>query len=212
MLRIVLADDHPIVRKGVRAVLEMDPGLRVVAEAASPAELLAALRVTPCDVVITDFGMPSDDNADGLTLLKALQREWPGLFIIVLTLIENVGVLRSVLELGIPGLVNKADSLSELSRCIAAVVARRHPYVSASIKANLERQQRGRWAEQHIALSPREAEVLRYFASGMSVADIAERMGRSSKTVSRQKRSAMDKIGLQTDKDIFDYAQESGLT
>ncbi len=211
MLRIVLADDHPIVRKGVRAVLELDPGLKVVAEASSPAELLAALRNTACDVVITDFGMPSADNADGLTLLKALQRECPSVFIIVLTLIENVGVLRSVLQLGIPGLVNKADSLSELSRCIAAVVARRHPYVSASIKANLERQQRGRWADHHVALSPREAEVLRYFATGMSITEIAERIGRSTKTISRQKRSAMDKIGLQSDKDIFDYAQESGL-
>ncbi len=211
MLRIVLADDHPFVRRGVRAVLELDAGLKVVAEAASPAELLAAMRQTACDVVITDFGMPSADNADGLTLLKALQREWPDVFIILLTLIENVGVLRSVLELGIPGVVSKADSLSELSTCIAAVTAKRHPYVSPTIRLNLEKQQLGRWSDRQVQLSPREVEVLRYFASGMSITEIADRIGRSTKTISRQKRCAMDKLGLESDKDIFDYAQESGL-
>jgi two-component system capsular synthesis response regulator RcsB len=212
MLRIILADDHPVVRKGVRAFLEMDPGMRVVAEAESPAQLLAAMRQAACDVVITDFGMPSADNADGLVLLRRLQQEWPGVFIIVLTLMENVGVLRSILALGIPGLVNKADSLQELPLCIGAVMSGRRPYLSTSIRAHLERQQTGRWSEEPAPLSPRELDVLRHFAAGMSISEIAERTGRSRKTVSRQKRSAMEKLGLESDKDIFHYAQASGLS
>jgi two-component system capsular synthesis response regulator RcsB len=212
VLRIILADDHPVVRKGVRAVLETDPGMTVVAEADAPAQLLAVLRQVACDVVITDFGMPSADNADGLVLLRRLQQEWPGVFIIVLTLLENPGVLRSILALGIPGLVNKADSLHELSLCIGAVMSGRHPYLSSSIRGNLERQQTGRWTDDPAQLSPRELEVLRHFAAGMSISEIAERTGRSRKTISRQKRCAMEKLGLESDKDIFHYAQASGLS
>src|SRR5688572_11942798 len=112
-LRIILADDHPIVRSGVRALLERN-NLQVVAEAGSTDELFTALANNECDVLLTDFSMPGGQLADGLAMLEALRGKWPKLPIIVLTMMNNPGVLSSILATGVRGLLNKSDALSEL--------------------------------------------------------------------------------------------------
>ncbi len=206
-LRIILADDHPIVRSGVRALLERN-SLHVVAEAGSTDELFTALANHECDVLLTDFSMPGGQLADGLAMLERLREQWPQLPIIVLTMMNNPGVLSSILATGVRGLLNKSDALSELPLAIQAISHGRD-YVSASGGHQLD-QMEGHETSR-LALSPREAEVLRLFVSGLTVSQIAEQLDRSIKTVSRQKMDGMSKLGLKTDLEVYAYAREHGL-
>ncbi|MGO4222169.1 response regulator [Lysobacter sp. TAF61] len=207
-MRIVLADDHPIIRNGVRTLLERDHGLKVVAEAASADELHRVLDAAPCDLIITDFNMPGGRMSDGLSLLGMLRRKWPALPVIVLTIVSNPGVLRSILSTGARGLVNKTEALDELPQAVQAVAQGRN-YVGAAMERALLQESEG--DKEKIALSIREVEVFRLFASGLTVSQIARQLNRSVKTVSRQKVDAMAKLGIENDIDLYSYAREHGL-
>jgi two-component system capsular synthesis response regulator RcsB len=202
-LQIVLADDHPIVSSGVRQLLEQDGSWKVVGVAATPEELLDILQQTSCDLLITDFSMPGKQAADGLGLLRAVRRTYPDLPVIVLTMITNPAVLQSVMETGVRSLINKSDTLVELPMAVRAVVKGRN-YVSKTMTTVLQDAPIQR-------LSPREVEVLRLFASGHSVSDIAKQLNRSIKTISTQKTEAMAKLGIKNDLGIYAYAREHGL-
>jgi len=209
-LRIILADDHPIVRSGVRLLIEGATNASVVAEAGSPDELFRAINRGACDLVLTDFNMPGGQTADGLNMLAQLNRHWPELPVIVLTMMSNVGVLRSILATGVRGLMNKSDALNELTLAIQAVSHGRD-YVSAEIKVALEASRVGDSSSEQNELSARETEVLRLFVSGLGVSQIAAQLNRSVKTISRQKMDAMSKLGLKSDLEIYAYAREHGM-
>jgi two-component system capsular synthesis response regulator RcsB len=213
-LRIVLADDHPFVLLGIRATFSMDENLEVVAEAASAAELLRLLAYTPCDVLVTDFAMPEQDlqAEDGLRLIKRLRRDWPAISIVVLTSMSNVAILRSILAAGAMSLLNKVESMDELAVAVKfAGVGRRYlstSIVSALAVAGAENDTLGEGPR----LSPREIEVVRMFASGLSITEIARFMKRDVRTISRQKRDAMGKLGVQNDPGLFAFARAHGMT
>ncbi|GGD59243.1 response regulator transcription factor [Pseudoxanthomonas indica] len=206
---ILLADDHPIVSDAVRQLLERESDLRILGVARSARELVDLAGRTSCDIVITDFSMPGVDSVDGLPLIATLRRRWPHLGIIVLTMISNPGVLQSILDVGANALINKADAMSELALAIR-VISRDQRYVSLATRELLARAVAGP-ATHTVALSPREAEVIRLFASGKTVTDIAKHFNRSVKTVSTQKLEAMAKLGLKSDLEIYSYARENGL-
>lgn len=206
-LRIILADDHPVVRSGLRMLLEASANAEVVAEAATPAALFEALGRVPADLLLTDFIMPGGEGVDGLAMLCRLRAHWPQLPVVVLTMAGNANVLRSILACGVRGLLDKSDALPELIRAIAAVASGRS-YLGSGARAAL---QAGAAAADSAALSRRETEVLRLFASGMTVSQIARRLNRSIKTVSHQKVGAMTKLGLRSDLEIYAYARENGL-
>jgi len=208
--RVVIADDHPIIVAGVRLLLSSKPDIEVVAEADSPDKLLSTLRSTPCDLLITDFSMPGGEAADGLGLLKRIRRDFPSLPIIVLTMISNAGVHGTIVQAGVRGLVDKGSGMNEISLAIQAVSQGRD-YVSTSFRQGLLQSGFDTQAGTPARLSPRELEVIRLFSSGLTVTDVAERLARSVKTVSRQKADAMVKLGLRNDHDIFVYAREHGL-
>jgi len=210
VFHIVLADDHPIVSSGVRALLEQNPGFRVVAEATSPDELLRVLDSTPCQLVVTDFNMPGEQAADGLSLLQLLGRRWPDLNIVVLTQLANPGVLNNIARLGnVRGVVSKSDAMKELPTAVTAATAGRS-YLSASVRKQIELTQ-GEGADSTTTLSKREAEVMRLFALGHTVSEIARQLNRSVKTVSSQKVEAMRKLGVKSDLEFYAYAREHGL-
>jgi len=209
-LSVIIADDHPLIRAGVRALLDDDPGLSIVAEADSSDQLLAVLQATEADLLITDFSMPGGQAADGLTLIQRLRRDHPNLPIIVLTMIANAGVHASMLEAGVRGLIDKSAGLSEIATAVQSVKNGLN-YVSKTFREGLRQSEFDRDAGEAARLSPREVEVLRLFASGLTVSQIAEQLSRSVKTVSRQKGDAMLKLGLKTDLDIFVYAREHGM-
>lgn len=209
-LDIIIADDHAIVASGVRSVLERDLGNRIVAEAVSSEQLLALLENTACDLLVTDFNMPGGTAVDGLGLLQLLARRWPALPVVVLTQVNNPGVYLSVLQLpSVLGLVHKSDAIPEIAQAVATA-ARGRRYSSRFVKRQLEEAETDAQAAP-VALSKREAEVMRLFALGKSVSEIAALLNRSVKTISKQKIDAMRKLGVTTDLEFYAYARDHGL-
>ena len=211
-LRIIIADDHPIFLIGLRAVLERDAQVRIVGEANSPQALTALLQHCPCDVLVTDFMMPAEPQADGLRLIEHLRRHYPDLPIVVVTMLNNAGLFHSILELGVMGLLSKASLADELPDAIAQVRQQR-PYVARTINQALALAGQVGADRLHSQqqLSPRELEVIRLLAGGKTVGEIAAHLNRSKQTVSTQKVSAMRKLGLISDAALFIYVQEHGL-
>ncbi|MGH8780893.1 response regulator [Paraburkholderia sp.] len=213
ILRVILADDHPFVLLGTRVSLAAHADVAVVGEAGSPAALLDLLRRTPCDVLVTDLTMPEADGstADGLRLLTRVRHGWPALRIVVLTGLTNAAILRAILAEGVTGILNKIEPMDELIVAIRRAACG-HAYLGKSILdaiAATSGDAPGTAARR--PLSPREAEVVRLFADGQSISGIARTLGRDIRTVSRQKRDAMVKLGVRNDAGLFIYVRANGL-
>lgn len=208
-LKIFVADDHAVVLAGVRAILQRARPSLALTTADNGDELLELLGREHCDVLVTDFAMPGPDGRgqDGLRMLRAIRRDHPQLRIVVLTMIDNPSLLRAMLETGVRGLVGKVSAIEELPAAIDAVAAGRS-YISGDLRAGLAAE-----ADKPATggLSAREAEVIRLFADGMTVSEIAQRLHRSVKTISHQKADAMRKLGLENHSQLYAYVRERGL-
>lgn len=212
-LRIILADDHPIFLIGLRVVVEHDHSAQVVAQAGNPDELLQVLRDHLCDVLVTDFMMPAEQQSDGLRLLERIGRDFPGLPVIVVTTLSNAGLFQAMLDLDVRGLLSKASVASELPAAIESVRHNRVFIADSVQRILLDAQDHG--SDQLLTpqqLSPRELEVVRLLAAGKTVGEIAGQLHRSKQTVSSQKISAMRKLGLANEAALFIYLQEHGLS
>ena len=203
--RLIIADDHPIVLAGIRGALREETGVDVLGEADSPEQLLDLLaRHTP-DIVVTDYSMPSSgETPDGCALVAMIHRRHPSVRIVVLTMIENPPLIAQMYAAGASAVVAKSGGLGELVNSLRRVIANR------PLPASAQQQNRSSDNGAH-ALSPREIEVVRLFASGMSVGMIAAHLHRSNKTVSTQKVSAMRKLGLGSDPELIAYCLQHGL-
>lgn len=211
-VRVILADDHPVVLLGVRGVLDAHIGIEVVAEASRSDEIVALLKTQHCDVLITDFSMPAGTYGEGLGFISYTRRHFPNVPIIVLTMIGNPAILQSILDLGVMGLLDKGSSINRLPDAISSAVEQRR-WVSPAITALLGTGStlRGH-SGRRPTLSPREAEVFRLLASGMSLKQIAAHLNRSHKTISQQKNDGMRKLNLKTDMELLTYLREHGFT
>ncbi|MGH8419209.1 MAG: response regulator [Pseudomonas sp.] len=211
-LRVILADDHPIFLIGLKVVIEQNQRATVIAQASAPDELLETLKGEACDLLVTDFMMPVQDQNDGLRLLERIRREHPTLPIIVVTMLNNAGLFRSMLALNVDGLLSKASMAEELPAAIDHV-SNGKTFIADSVQRMLlEATDHG--SDILVALedlSPRELEVIRLFAAGNAVGAIAAQLHRSKQTVSAQKVNAMRKLGLANDAALFIYLQEHGL-
>ncbi len=209
MLRIIIADDHPIVRVGQKVVIEASGKCKVVGEANGPDELLALMNKTPCDVIVTDFAMPGDQQADGYGLLGLLHRQFPRVPVIVVTMFANVATLRTALSHGARAVVAKSASARELPQALQTVVQGR-TFVSESLRLQLDQAGLAQ-PTRTPQLSGKEQEVVRMLASGMTVSQIAARVNRSISTISKQKSTAMHRLCISTDVDLFAYARDVGM-
>lgn len=210
-IRVILADDHPLIIFGVRQTLAAAAGIRVVADASNPRALFDLLRTVPCDVLVTDFSMPCGASPDGLAMLTTLRTRFPHVRVVVLTMLENPGLMVSMQDVGVQGIVNKRDDLSELPAVIVAAY-KRHRLLSTSVREDMARWENEMLQRQSSrCLSPREMEVVRMYVKGMTTTQVARYLHRSVNTVSTQKTNAMRKLGLSNDAELFDYAQEHGL-
>lgn len=203
-LRIAIADDHPVLLAGMAHLLQAQPGYEVAGMVQDSTALVALLSNTPVDVVITDFSMPHGRYGDGISMLRFLHRRFPQVHRVVLTGMESPLVLRNILDVGVACIVSKGDPLEHLLPALQAASADL-AYQSPEIAARLQEETPG------MLLSRRESEVLRMYAEGLSVIEIAARIERSRKTVSTQKVAAMRKLGLVTDADVFQYAVANGM-
>lgn len=195
-MRVLLADDHPTILAGIDHLLRGVPRIQVVGTAGSGDALLELLARTRCDAVVTDYSMPGSRSGDGLTLLGFLRRRWPGLVIVLHTMIESPALLVQARRLGIRHMVSKADASAHLAAALHGALAG-GDYLSPTIQATL-----GTLPSQAHGLSPREYEVIRLYLSGMSLSAIAAQLHRSKQTISTQKRSAMRKLGVVHEVDL----------
>ncbi|WP_061542067.1 response regulator transcription factor [Collimonas fungivorans] len=201
-MKIVLADDHPVFTAGVCNYLNHVPDCRVVACVTSSDALVRCLESTPCDLVITEFSMPMVRVSDGLHLLSYIRRHHPQTWLVVLTMNALPLVLYQIVNSGVNGLLHKSDEIPEIGKTIRHL-GNDSPYMGPSFQALLQNGINGQ-AKNRIP-SPRETEVLRLYAAGNSLRDIAQRLSKSVKTVSLQKASAMKKLGLGNDIELGRY-------
>ena len=211
-LRIILADDHPVVRIGTRHVVQSSGIGEVVAEASNADELVELLAREPCDVLVTDLNMPGSLHSDGYTMMEKIRRNHPNLPILMLSVSNNLGILRMISALGVLGLIDKSSSMHELPIAIQSI-CKGAPYISASLKKlATEMESQGSSADGIKALSPRESEVLRLIALGMKVKQIAEKLSRGIATISKQKSDAMRKLGVRNDAELFEFLRREGFS
>jgi two-component system capsular synthesis response regulator RcsB len=207
---VILADDHALIRYGMKMALESSGLARVTGEAGGPAELFRLLAQADCDVVVTDFAMPDEENRDGLSLIDRLARLHPDIPVIVITALRNAGLLKTLLDLGVKGLVAKGGGVNELMLAFQAV-SKGRDYVCAPLRQLLLEASVA--PKVHAALTRAEIEVLRLFANdGLTSKQISERLNRSRKTISRHKCSALAKLGLSTDQELLDYCRQVDLS
>jgi len=209
VIRIVIADDHPIVRAGFRQLVAEDPQLRVVAEAGDTAELLTVLAAHDADVVLLDISMP------GIAFLELVQRiraTRPHARILVVSMHPEDQVAVRAIEAGADGYVMKTQSADELVGAIRKVHAGgKHvgPALAERLAAELAARRDGRARRD---LSAREREILMLLGSGKSLKEIGARLTLSPKTVSTYRSRILTKLALKTNADLVRYVIEQGLT
>ena len=203
MTRIVIADDHAVVRKGLRLILADDDELQVAGEASSADDLLTLLRTRPVDAVILDVSL---GDRDGIEVLKQIRASFPRLPVLMISMhSEDVFAIRA-LRAGASGYIEKSAAPELLLGAVRRVAAG-GKYVSAAIADRLLHQAAGQAADSlpHERLSDREFEIFRLLGTGKSVTEIARAINLSVKTVSSHRMRILAKTGLRTNADIVDY-------
>lgn len=202
MIRLAIADDHPIVREGLRRIVSEDPGIGVAGEASSAAELFRLLGAAAVDIILLDVSMP---GAAFIETLRTLRDRHPSVKVLVLSAHpEDQWAMRS-LQAGAAGYLTKDHSPEQLVNAIRRV-ARGGKYVSESMAEKLAGMvDTARTRAPHETLSDREFEVLRALGSGMMVKDVAVQLRLSAKTVSTYRTRLLDKMGLKTKADLVRY-------
>jgi DNA-binding NarL/FixJ family response regulator len=204
----MIADDHPIVRQGLRRIVQEAPGLEVVGEVASGQELLERLPRVPADIVLLDVAMP------GLRFLEVLQRlraEHPSIAVLVLSVHPEDQYAVRALRAGAAGYLTKDHSPEELTEAIRRVY-RGNKYVSSGLAERLARDLAGGAGDiRHELLSNREYEVLCLLGSGRTVKEIAHSLHLSPKTVSTYRSRVLEKMGAGNNSDLVRYAALHGL-
>jgi DNA-binding NarL/FixJ family response regulator len=209
-LRVFLADDHAVVREGLKALINAQTGMTVVGEAAdglSACEQIPSLRP---DVVVMDVSMP---GLSGSLATERLRRECPEVRVLALTVHEDKGYIRQLLAAGVAGYVLKRGAPEELIRAIQVVAAGGaylDPVVAAKVVGFVRRSPGEGTATVGAPLSEREEEVARQTAGGHSNKEIAAQMNLSVKTVETYRARAMEKLGLGGRADLVRYAVQQG--
>jgi DNA-binding NarL/FixJ family response regulator len=209
--RILLADDHALVRSGLRMILDAEADLQVVAEAADGYEALAALERTPADLAILDIAMP---RMTGLQAAREINRTHPYVRILILSMYDNEQYFFEALRAGASGYVLKSVADRDLLEACRATM-RGEPFlypgaVTALVRDYLNRAHRGETLPDTI-LTPREEEVLKLIAEGYSAREIAKTLGISAKTVDRHRTNLLQKLGLRDRLALTRYAIRAGL-
>ncbi len=208
-IRVVLVDDHPIVIEGIRGRLSGVEGIDIVGTYTSARDLIRALGAAgnPADLAIVDFSLGPQD-VDGVNLLRSLRTRFGDLAILVLSSHFNPATVSLALQAGANGFLSKGEGADELLVAIHAVTSGK-TYLSGAMRQQLAdlsglRAQRDA-LPQGLAepLTPREHEVLRCILDGMSTTEISAKFSRAVSTISTQKKSGYQKLGIRTDAELF---------
>jgi DNA-binding NarL/FixJ family response regulator len=209
-LRVFLADDHAVVREGLKALINAEPGITIVGEASDGLTACERVPTLKPDVVVMDVSMP---GLSGSQATERLHRECPEIKVIALTVHEDQGYIRQLLAAGAVGYVLKRTAPEELIRAIRVVAAGEvylDPRMAGKVVGGFVRRGADSRKAVGAALSEREVEVARLTAAGHSHKEIASRLEVGIKTVETYRARAMEKLGLKSRAELVRYAFQKG--
>lgn len=209
-IRILIADDHTIVRSGVRLLLEAEPDIKVVGEALDGNEAIAMAETQLPDIILMDIAMP---GMDGLEATRQIKDRWPEIEILVLTMHRSDEYFFEMLKQGASGYVLKGADPGELIKAVR-VVAGGEVFLYPTMARKLLKDYLGRSARTDDIvpqLSPREEQILRLIAEGYSNKEIAERLVISPSTVYTHRGNLMQKLGLNSRRELIQFARKRGF-
>lgn len=206
--RILIADGHDVIRRGMRTLIESQANMEIVAEAATGLEALLAARDSSPDIAIIDHSLP---ELNGLDLAQSLKREVPRIEILIYTMNDNEELVMAMLRAGARGFVLKSDSGLQLLAAIDAL-SMHQPYFSSAISETLLDQfLRSKPSSPTFGLTHREREVVQLIAEGKINKEIGEALNISVKTVETHRAAAMHKLKLRTTAELVRYAVRNNI-
>jgi two-component system NarL family response regulator len=211
-IRILLVDDHRMMRDGLRSILDLEDGFDVVGEAANGYEALEMAQTLGPDVVVMDIGMK---DLNGIDATRQIKEQNPRTQVVALSTYSDESYVLSMLQAGASGYVIKDAAVEEMRRAIRAVADGHHylsPQIAGSVVASNLRGASQKGAPAAKVLAPRERQILQLLAEGHTSAEIAHRLHIATTTVESHRRNIMKKLGLHSVAELTKYAIREGLT
>jgi DNA-binding NarL/FixJ family response regulator len=212
MHRIVLAEDHLLVREGIKKIVESFGDLQVVGEVGDGLQLLELLKTIAVDMVILDISMP---NLPGIEATREIKRIYPGVKVLILTMHKKKEYLNNAIASGTDGYLLKEDAPKELLTAIEKIrqgTIYVSPLLSGELADLYAHNRRKVWLEPAPSLSPREIEIIKMIAEGKSSKEIAAILFLSFRTVQNHRTKIMKKLNLKKNTDLVKYAIQRGYT
>lgn len=207
IIRLIIADDHEIFRKGLRIILNEMDEVKVIGEAQNGHELFDILKNNEADLVLMDIRMPV---MDGIEATRKIVEKYPGVKVIALTMFEEISYFNQMIEAGAEGFLLKKTNKDELQRAIKQVMQGEN-YFSEEFISNVNRVQRPASRIAGVELTEREQEVLELICKGMSNAEISKYLGVSSRTVDGHRANLLEKTGAKNSPHLVMFAIKNGL-
>ena len=211
-VKIILADDHRIMREGLRALLEREAGIEVIAEADNGRTTVELSRELNPDIVVIDIGMP---DLNGIDATRQIVSDVPAVKVIALSMHSDKKFVREMLSAGASGYLLKDSAFEELGTALTTVI-NNQTYLSPKIADTVVKDYLGKVELKESKVSPsltkREREVLQLIAEGKTTKDIASHLYVSIKTIETHRKQIMDKVGLNSVAELTKYAIREGLT
>jgi DNA-binding NarL/FixJ family response regulator len=207
-IRLLVADDHSVVRRGIRQILEEYPDLRIAGEASNGAEVIDLVRGASCDALILDLNMPGPSGLEILRMVKSLSPQLP---ILVLSMHAQEQYAARLFKAGASGYLQKESAPEELVSAIRKICTGGRYFQPGQAEDLIEQMDRPLDQAPHESLSNREFEVLRRIASGKTVSQVADALSLSVKTISTYRTRLLDKMRMKTNAELTHYAIKNRL-
>ena len=207
MIRIIIVDDHPVVRRGLKQILQEQSDVKVVGEAENAQEAFKIIRTIDCDAVVLDISLP---GANGVEILKQLKYEYKKLPVLILSMHPEEQYAVRVMKAGASGYLTKESAPEELVKAIRKIISG-GKYISSSLAERLITDIDASGKPRHEKLSDREFEIMRMIARGKAIKKIAEELYLSEKTVSTYRTRLLEKMNMTTNAEIISYALKNKL-
>ena len=206
MINIIIADDHEIVVEGLHSLLENEEGITIVGEAYNGEEVIPLLESNAVDVAVLDISMP---KMDGIDLTKFIKSNSPKVKILILTMHNEIGFIRRIIEAGAHGYILKNKGKEELVRAIQALY-NGNEYLGEEVTKTLFSSIRNTTVYGEIQLTKREKEVLKLIANSYTTPKISDELNIAPSTVETHRRNLIEKTGVQNSKGLVKFAIENG--
>ena len=207
MIKVIIVDDHPVVRRGLKQILHEEPDVKVVGEAESAQEAFKIIRTIDCDAVVLDISLPGTSGVEILKQLKCVYKKLP---VLILSVHPEEQYAVRVMKAGASGYLTKESAPEELVKAIRKIISG-GKYISSSLAERLIMDVDASGKPRHENLSDREFEIMRMIAQGKAIKKIAEELCLSEKTVSTYRTRLLNKMNMTTNAEIISYALKNKL-